>query len=1093
MAATTGNINVSLTAAKQSFLSSKSANIFAVAFDGATAYWSTIYASGVAGSIATIPLINSGKIYFIETNATLAELQTKISIQSDIAVSKSTVSPNQFRYDSFEYALSPEDQGGTPQGNLTSVIGFGLPMELKVAYSDSTSTVGYGISADTLTTALGSAGASVINFSAGGGLSGEFLYAGSPSTDSGGGYTKPVVFTEAHWTTYLSQLGTQLGSEPIRITGIFNGAPDASQEWHNQAFYNYRVSYDNATSTFILTPEANSQVKGIIKVTSAVLAKNIYAIDATTSADIYQVVDGVETLYTSQFLGANNQWGSVFTQLLTGLDLGYLGQEGVSPNPSVTSPVELNGNWNWSPIYAFGDNLVSGGGVTPTYDSYSKVFFDNSNSYGSQYSDNAMSQYSSGGPLVNLFETVGGVNQTVNANQITLTIFDDTETPTGYTKPTLYDYIAPGSGYATFATSADADSVNFVINLGVPAGSPSGGDPNTGKNRLAETSWFANPEKFALSYQYQTGVNVWSDASFVYADAGNPSQLWSQWSLNSSGGKATPLVGPPPDGPPPEPTGTVLLNNILIGKEAGDVTWHKISVYDKSQANWESAPLKTFNIYTTSDGKGNFSYTGGQLAIDGGATVSTPQGQTAGPTSTVNLLVGSGTFIDPLLLAPDAKAGVSYATSGTAPSAPVVGHFNTSNAFVAQSGQTEMTSPSATGKANNVVFGWTGHNPQAQSDPNNLWTKYYTNKVSAQNLVEVTWTLASTQDHGTGGSTLTTADIDGKWITDQLRLTPGQYHVTMTEYAEQNGTRLQFAQQSSQLTLTLDGSQDTILAMRDAYLVSEPGPTVIRVEEGILVNDTGAPTVASLSSGPSHGALQFNNDGSFTYTPNQGFVGLDSFVYLAEKVVGGVTEKSQAVVNLQVVPDIGKLANSINDYSTVGLTLFGYLEHGATQSLSSTYLSELQSFQEQGLSDEASMYKLANSIGETEGAKALFPFLAMPTTNAEAISTFLDKAYGVMFNRAPDAAGKAYWTQDIQTAITRGDDIDPYLFIIMNGAQMLDMQHLTAKSMIANEQIFQQYQHNDSISDLNSALFLTGASRNNLLDSMVTVYNDAIA
>ena len=1092
MATTTGNINVLLTDDKDDALFDNRANLFTVAFDGDVAYWSTICLTGaIASTTATIPLINSGKLYFIETNAALADIQTKITKEADVSVSNSTSGSNQFRYDSFEYALSPDDQGGTPQGNLTSVNGFGFPMELKVTYSDSTtSTVGYDISGSALKSLLSTAGSPIINFGSGG-LTGEFQYAGSPSTDSGGGYTKPAAFTETHWTTYLSQLSAQLATEPVRVTGIFNGAPDASNEWHNQAFYSYRVTFDDATSSFIMTPEANSQVKGVIKVTSSTLAKNIFAIDATTTADIYQVVDGVETFYVSQFLGANDQWGAIFTQFLTGLDLGYLGQNGVSPNPSVSGSVDLNGNWNWSPHYAFGDNLASGGSVTPTYDPYSKVFFDNSNSYGSQYSDNAMSQFSTGGPLVNLFETVGGVNRSVNADQITITIFDDNEIPTGYTEPTLYNYIAPGSGYATFSSLSDADIANFVINLGIPAGSPTGANPNIGKNRLGETSWFANPAKFALSYQYQTATNVWSDASFVYADAGDPDQLWSQWSLTPNGEKAPITTGTTPG---MQGTGSLLLNNVPIGKSAGAVTWHKINVYDTTQTGWESAPLKTFNIYTTSDGTGKFYYTGGQLAVDGGATISTGVSQTSGVTTTLNLLVGSGTYIDPTLLAPDAKQGASYAMSGTVPSAPVVGYLNASDLFIAQSGQTEMVAPSASAKANNVVFGWTGYNPNATADTNNLWTKYYTNKVSAQHIVEVSWSLASQRDHGTAGSTLVMADIDGKWVTDQLRLTPGQYHVIMTEFTEQNGSRVQFAQSSNQLTLTVDGTLDTILGMRDAYLVNQSGPLTIGSSQGTLFNDNGTPSVANLLSGPANGTLQFNSDGSFTYTPTAGFVGLDSFVYLAEKEIGGgVIEKSQAAVNLQVVPDIGKLANSLDDYSTVGLTLFGYLEHGATQTLSDTYLAELDTYQSQGVSDEVAMYKLANSLGETTVARALFPFLASPTTDVNAINAFLDKVYDVLFDRAPDDVGRAYWIKDIQDAINRGDDIDPYVYIIMNGAQEPDMQHLTAKSMIANEQIFQQYQHNDSINDVNSALFMTGANQTNLLDSMVTVYNDAIS
>ena len=52
---------------------------------------------------------------------------------------------------------------------------------------------------------------------------------------------------------------------------------------------------------------------------------------------------------------------------------------------------------------------------------------------------------------------------------------------------------------------------------------------------------------------------------------------------------------------------------------------------------------------------------------------------------------------------------------------------------------------------------------------------------------------------------------------------------------------------------------------------------------------------------------------------------------------------------------------------------------------------------------------------------------------------------------------------------------------------------MTAKSMIANEQIFQQYRHDDSIKDVDSAMFLAGSSPTNQLSNMVTVYNDAIS
>ena len=53
---------------------------------------------------------------------------------------------------------------------------------------------------------------------------------------------------------------------------------------------------------------------------------------------------------------------------------------------------------------------------------------------------------------------------------------------------------------------------------------------------------------------------------------------------------------------------------------------------------------------------------------------------------------------------------------------------------------------------------------------------------------------------------------------------------------------------------------------------------------GVLSNDSdpdGDALTAALVSGPSHGSLTLNSDGSFTYQPNEDFVGQDSFSYTA--------------------------------------------------------------------------------------------------------------------------------------------------------------------------------------------------------------------
>jgi VCBS repeat-containing protein len=57
---------------------------------------------------------------------------------------------------------------------------------------------------------------------------------------------------------------------------------------------------------------------------------------------------------------------------------------------------------------------------------------------------------------------------------------------------------------------------------------------------------------------------------------------------------------------------------------------------------------------------------------------------------------------------------------------------------------------------------------------------------------------------------------------------------------------------------------------------------VVDAANGVLANDTapnGGALVATLASGPRHGALALSPDGSFVYTPDDGFTGSDSFTY----------------------------------------------------------------------------------------------------------------------------------------------------------------------------------------------------------------------
>ncbi|WP_260504002.1 tail fiber protein [Paenibacillus illinoisensis] len=68
-------------------------------------------------------------------------------------------------------------------------------------------------------------------------------------------------------------------------------------------------------------------------------------------------------------------------------------------------------------------------------------------------------------------------------------------------------------------------------------------------------------------------------------------------------------------------------------------------------------------------------------------------------------------------------------------------------------------------------------------------------------------------------------------------------------------------------------------AIEDNYITNQNTPLIISAP-GVLSNDRAAST-AILRSGPMHGLVVMNSNGSFTYTPMTDYVGTDSFTYSA--------------------------------------------------------------------------------------------------------------------------------------------------------------------------------------------------------------------
>lgn len=102
---------------------------------------------------------------------------------------------------------------------------------------------------------------------------------------------------------------------------------------------------------------------------------------------------------------------------------------------------------------------------------------------------------------------------------------------------------------------------------------------------------------------------------------------------------------------------------------------------------------------------------------------------------------------------------------------------------------------------------------------------------------------------------------------------------------------------------------DTPVASGDSYSVKKDNVLTVGAP-GVLGNDVdpnGDPLTAVLDVGPANGSVTLNADGSFTYTPNAGFTGTDSFTYLA---TDGTNLSDPATVTITVTSKGGKPGGS---------------------------------------------------------------------------------------------------------------------------------------------------------------------------------------
>lgn len=135
--------------------------------------------------------------------------------------------------------------------------------------------------------------------------------------------------------------------------------------------------------------------------------------------------------------------------------------------------------------------------------------------------------------------------------------------------------------------------------------------------------------------------------------------------------------------------------------------------------------------------------------------------------------------------------------------------------------------------------------------------------------------------------------------------TPLSFKLTVTDNKNSIG--------NNEIVITILPLNKAPIAINDNYQVLQ-NQVLSVATPGILANDTDpedSPITAVLANTALNGALVLNANGSFTYTPNAGFTGVDSFTYHAND---GSLQSAFSIVKISVTePDNIPPATNIED------------------------------------------------------------------------------------------------------------------------------------------------------------------------------------
>ncbi|MFZ7087645.1 Ig-like domain-containing protein [Curtobacterium sp. RRHDQ10] len=491
---------------------------------------------------------------------------------------------------------------------------------------------------------------------------------------------------------------------------------------------------------------------------------------------------------------------------------------------------------------------------------------------------------------------------------------------TGYSGPDSFTYVAKdGSGqtatgqvdlHVTPTAAADVAKTTPGQSITVPAAGVLANDTGTGLTAAVT----AGPSHGTLTLDPNGGYTYTPTAGFAGKDS------FTYTATDSSGQSTTPTTVTITVGVIAQPD----TADALAGTTTTVDRDHGVLANDQGQGLTATVPQKP--------GHGTL-----DLAPDGSYTYTPTDPQYSGPDSFTYTATDSTGQTDTatvtITVLPNAVGDTATVADGSKATGNVLGNDHGTGILVTP--PQGSTNGATTGPSHGTLVlqgngSYTYTPDDGYSGPDQFtYTITDTPGHTATATVTIAVTPAAGDDTimtavGTAGSTNLLANDHGSSLTVTDHTVPG--HGTLTIAADGTATFTPDAGYSGKTSFTYTVQDTTgqtatatvrivvgVVANPDSGTTPANTPLTVDATHGVLANDQGSTLTAAVVTGPEHGNVRLAGDGSYVYTPIDGWSGPDSFTYSATDP-DGVT--ATATVSLSVTPTAKSPSISVADGSS---------------------------------------------------------------------------------------------------------------------------------------------------------------------------------